>query len=268
MSSATGRQGRLAGKVVLVTGAGNGIGNAVARVAAEEGALVASLDYDGDAASATASAIGGADVMAIRADLSKLEEVETAVAQVVSRFGRIDVLANVAGVVDLFAPTEEITATTWDTVFSINVRGTAFMIQSALKYMLPAKAGAIVNMASTAAYKAGGGGVAYTASKGAIVSLTRQVAYEVADRGIRVNAIAPGATATNLLATSAKRLGAVGKKAQHFLDRAVTDFLGSIPLARFAEPVEIARATIFLASDEASYITGAVLVVDGGFTIV
>lgn len=259
--------GRIAGKVILITGAGNGIGKAVAEVAAAEGGHVAALDYDGDAASATVRDIGGADNISLRADVSDFGAVTDAVDKVFAHYGRIDALANVAGLMDLFAPTEDFSPDGWDRVMNVNVRGTAFMMQAVLKHMLKANSGAIVNTASTSAYKSGGGGIAYAASKGAVVSLTRQAAYEVADRGIRVNAIAPGATQTNFFQSSQAVLGALTPAAQHFCEKAMNEFGGSIALGRYADPVEIARAAIFLASDEASYITGTTLTIDGGVTI-
>jgi NAD(P)-dependent dehydrogenase (short-subunit alcohol dehydrogenase family) len=154
------------------------------------------------------------------------------------------------------------------------VRGTALVIERVLREMLAAGHGAIVNTSSTASIIAGGGGAAYIASKGAVASLTRQVAYEVADRGVRVNAIAPGATQTNIMANSAGILGVgsgdLGPQTKRFTDQAYERIgrAGAIPLGRFAAPEEIAKAAVFLASDDASYIVGATLVVDGGLTIV
>ena len=258
---------RLDGKVLLITGAGNGIGSAVARVAAAEGARLALLDYDGDAVATAAAAIGGKDVLAIPADVTEIGKIDAIVDQVVARFGKLDVLANIAGVMDLFAPVEEVTPEIWDRIFSVNVRAVAFLMQSALKHMLPAGSGSIVNMASTAGLKAGGGGSPYAAAKGAVISLTRQAAHEVGSRGVRVNAVAPGATETNFLQSSTKAIGTVGPQAQQFLAEAGDAYGRSITLGRYARAAEIAQATVFLASDEASYITGTVLVVDGGATV-
>lgn len=265
------RPGRFAGKVVLVTGAGNGIGKAVAELAYSEDAQVALLDYDGHAAAVAAKEMGaGNDVVSVKADISDPSDVDSAVTSVLEAFGRIDVLFNVAGVFDMMTPTEELTVDRWDKVFDVNVRGTALLTQRVLREMLPRESGAIVNTASTASLIAGGGGTAYIASKGAIASMTRQIAWEVADRGVRVNAIAPGATETNFPNHAGAILGSAeqGPAAKRMMAKAVEGAAhGAIPLGRFGSPAEIAKAAVFLASDDASYITGALLVVDGGLTI-
>jgi 3-oxoacyl-[acyl-carrier protein] reductase len=265
--STSGRPGRMDGKIVVVTGAGSGIGRAVAVLAAMEGGRVALIDYD-EASAANAAAAIGAGSFAIRADVSDLDQTDAAVTRVVQQFGRLDVLVNVAGVHDQMEPNEELTQKTWDRILDINLRGTAFLIRRVLREMLPAGSGAIVNTASTAALVAGGGGVAYSASKGALLSLTRQVAYEVAARGVRVNAVAPGSTSTSLLATTNNVLGPVtfGPMQTAFSEKAMRSFMDMVPMGRPAEPEEIARPVVFLASDDASYITGTTLVVDGGYS--
>ncbi|MFC9835549.1 SDR family NAD(P)-dependent oxidoreductase [Rhodococcus sp. NPDC127530] len=272
MSSEQGtRPGRLTGKVVLVTGAGNGIGRAVAELAYSEGAQVALLDYDGEAALAAVEAIGGDhDLMSIQADISNPPDIDSAVTAVLETFGRVDVLFNVAGVFDMMTPTEELTVERWNKVFDVNVRGTMLLTQRVLREMLPRGSGAIVNTASTASLIAGGGGTAYIASKGAIASMTRQVAWEVAERGVRVNAVAPGATETNFPNRAAAILGSdeQGPAAARMLARAMESAThGAIPMGRLGSPMEMAKAAVFLGSDDASYITGALLVVDGGLTI-
>ena len=265
----TARGGRLQDKVVLVTGAGSGIGAAVAKVCVAEGAQVALVDYNEAAAKEVAESLGSPHVLALRADVSDEAEVDAAVERTVEQFGRLDVLFNVAGIFDQMEPAEEFTTSVWDRVFAINVRGTGLMIQRALREMLAAGSGSIVNTSSTASIIAGGGGTAYIASKGAVASMTRQIAYEVAERGVRVNAIAPGVTHTNITGSSSMILGrdTPGPKAQQFFDKAIAASEGNIPMGRPAEPEEIAKAAVFLASDDASYVTGAVLVVDGGLTI-
>ena len=264
-NSADKRRGRLAGKVLLVTGAGSGIGEAVAKVAAAEGADVALLDYDGAAAEAVARALGPR-ALAIRADISSVTDVDRAVTEVVHRFDRIDVLANIAGVHDRMRPVEEFEDSNWQRIYDINVRGTALMMHRVLQYMLAAQSGAIINTASTSAFKGNLGGAAYSSSKGAIVSLTRQVAHDVAARGVRVNVVAPGPTATNVLSTATTILGEgeASPMAQHFLDKTIGSALSRVPMGRFGAPEEVARAIVFLGSDDASFITGATLAVDGG----
>ncbi len=265
--------GRLRDKVAIVTGAGAGIGQAVAQVAVAEGARVALFDINGVAVAEAADRFGSETAISFPVDVSRADDIDRAVSSTVEQFGRVDALFNMAGIQDQMMPAEELKEYLWNRVFDINVRGTTLVMERVLREMLAAGRGAIVNTSSTASLIAGGGGVAYTASKGAVESLTRQVAYEVADRGVRVNAIAPGATQTNIMANSAGISGVgaddIGPQSKRFTEqayaRATTE--GTIPLGRFAAPEEIAKAAVFLASDDASYIVGATLVVDGGLTI-
>ena len=266
--SVPGESGRLAGKSVLVTGAGSGIGKAVALRSALEGASLLLVDRDEAAVRTVAETIGAAAHF-LQADLRVAQEVDQAVDQTVSYFGRLDVLVNNAGVHDQMQPAEQFSDDIWDMVFDVNVRGMAFAIRAALRHMLPAQSGAIVNMGSTSALLGNNGGAAYSASKGAVHSLTKQVAHDVASRGVRVNAIGAGGVATNILATAVTVSGGrdPGPQARFFLDKAQTRALASVPMGRMAEADEIARAVVFLASDDASYITGAILMVDGGSSI-
>jgi 3-oxoacyl-[acyl-carrier protein] reductase len=267
--TATLSSGRLQGRTVLVTGGGSGIGAAIAARAVAEGAHVAVLDYDGDAAARVAGELGDDRALALTADVSKAGEVDGAVGSAVERFKKVDVLMNVAGVYDLGAPAEEVSVDAWDRIFAINVRGTMLMTQRVLREMLPTGSGAIVNVASIAALMGGGGGTAYTSTKGAIASMTRQVAYEVAERGVRVNALAPGVVETPLPESTMKILGAStpnGPQTQHFMAKMMDGAVEAIPMRRFASPSEITGPAIFLASDDASYITGTMLVADGGLT--
>ncbi|MFI5541831.1 SDR family NAD(P)-dependent oxidoreductase [Nocardia sp. NPDC051900] len=260
--STTTRVGRLQDKIVIVAGASSGIGRATALVAHDEGAKVALLDYDPQGAKAV-------DGLPIGCDVSNPDEVDRAVGEVIDRFGRVDILINVAGINDKYTPIEELNDRVWTRVFDINVRGTALMTKPVLEEMLTVESGAIVNISSTASLVAGGGGVAYTASKGAVSSMTGEIAFEVGGRGIRVNAVAPGITTTNFRANSSAILDLheLTPGAQRMFDRAAGAAFGNVPLGRGAEPSEIAKAVVFLASDEASYITGSVMVVDGGRTI-
>ena len=265
------RAGRLEGKVVLITGAAQGIGAGVARLAASDGARLALLDYDGDGVAAVAAELSSTGAFAIQADIGDLDATDKAVQSVLDTHGTIDSLITVAGIIDQMEPMESITPELWDRVFNVNVRGTAFLIQRVLQELLPKGTGSIVATSSTAALIGGGGGSAYIASKGALASLTRQIAWEIGDRGVRVNAVAPGVTATGIADNTTKFLGRPHYSAQgkQMFAKAIAAATveGHIPMARAASPDEIAKAAVFLASDDASYITGSLLVVDGGLTI-
>ncbi len=264
--------GRLHDKIAIVTGAGAGIGRAVARAAVAEGARVSLFDIDGEAAAKVAGAFSSGTAVSFQVDVSRAEEIDRAVTSTVETFGRVDALFNIAGIADELIPTEELEEALWNRVFEINVHGTMLVTKRVLREMLAAGSGAIVNAASAASVTAGGGGAAYVASKSAVAGFTRQVAYEVADRGVRVNAIAPGATATDLLVNSAKTLGVaagdLGPQAKRFKKRLLARLAsdGAIPVGRVATPEEVAKAAVFLASDDATYIVGASLAVDGGLS--
>ncbi|MET8511839.1 glucose 1-dehydrogenase [Streptomyces sp. NPDC005077] len=260
---------RFNGRGLIITGGGNGIGAAVARLAVREGARVVLIDFDEEGLDRIVSELGEDNALGIRADVSQLAEVDAAVVQATQWFGVAYALINVAGVHDNGEPIDSVTPDFWDKVFAINVRGTAFMIQRVLREMLPRGEGVIVNTASTASLRGGGGGAAYTASKGAIASLTRQLAWELGGTGIRVNSVAPGSTATDLVKNSSGPTGSslTSARGEVMVARMRDEFEGSIPLGRVADPAEIARAILFLASDESSFILGAMLVVDGGKTI-
>ena len=263
-----GRDGRLAGKVALITGAGSGIGREASLLFAAEGARVVAVDRNGDAAAETVrlveAALGaagagnaaGTAAVAVVADVASPEACEAMVAGAEDRYGRLDVLFNNAGVMlsgDDDALTTEVD--TWDTTMDVNAKGVFLGCKYGIPALRRAGGGSIVNTASFVA-KVGAATpqIAYTASKGAVLALTRELAVIHAREGIRVNALCPGPLRTELLMafldTEAKRR----RRLVH------------IPMGRFGEAVEIARAALFLASDDASFMTGAELVVDGGLT--
>ncbi len=244
----------LSGKVVLVTGAQQGIGRAVALHCAAAGADVAInwLDDEGAAQQlADEISAGGRRAMTVRGDVARLAEVEALVAAVERELGPIDVLVNNAGVFPR-VPFLELRESDWDYVLDVNLKGTCFCAQAVARRMVAAgRPGAIVNLTSGAAYRGSPRGVHYCASKGGVVSLTRQMALELASYHIRVNAIAPGLTDT-----AQPRYGSSEKE--------IAATAQAIPLGRIAQPDDIARTAVFLASDEAGFVTGQILHVNGG----
>ncbi|MBI5338397.1 MAG: D-threitol dehydrogenase [Mycolicibacterium rufum] len=241
----------LTGKTALVTGGGSGIGAAIASAFAAKGARIAVVDLNADAAQRHAATLG-ADSRGFRCDVSDPASVTATVEEVVAAFGRVDVLVNSAGVA-LLAPAEELALDAWDTTIDVNLKGTFLMCQTVGRHMLQT-GGVIINMASQAATVALDQHVAYCASKFGVVGVTKVLATEWGGRGVRVNSISPTVVLTEL-----------GHKAW---DGPRGDALKTqIPVGRFAYPNEIAAAAVFLASDAAGMITGADLLIDGGYTI-
>lgn len=247
---------RFEGRVALVTGAASGIGRATAIRLAVEGAAVACFDVVADGVEETVEALGvlGAKTMAQRCDVTREPEVTRGVEKVAKNLGRPDVLCNVAGV-GTFVHTTDMTIEQWDRIIGVNLTGTFLMARAVLPHMLEARSGSIVNVASTAGFVGSAYSAAYCASKGGVVMLTKALAVEYADRGVRVNAVAPGGVDTPLIAEFGLPPGGDPK---HF-DR-ITSRMG------FCQPDQVAAAIAFLASEESSYTTGAVLAVDGGVT--
>jgi len=239
---------KLVGKIALVTGAGQGMGRAIARRFAEEGATVVALDLNLDNALATLDGIGEpSGAMALNVADSKA--VAETFASIVQRFGRIDILVNNAGIgsVDSFA---DISDETWARVTGVNLDGAFYCAREAVRAMQKAAApGVIVNVASTAAVS-GDGPAHYVASKAALIGLTRSMAKELAPQGIRVNTLVPGPTNTPMMQGIPKEWSEA--------------IIKGVPLGRMAEPEDIARAALFLASDDSGFVTGQNLAVNGG----
>lgn len=256
---------RLHGRVALVTGAGGGIGEATARLCWEEGAAVALVDLDADAAGAAAAAIDptGERVLPLRADLTQEVEAARVVTATVSHFGRLDVLANIVGV-RVWGPVAEATPEEWRFILDANLLSAAYCAKFAVAPMALAGAGSIINVSSANAIVGRRGMGPYDASKAGMLALTRTLACEHADQGIRVNAVCPGPTLTQFhVRRRAARTGSTLQQAEAELRAAEVANL----LKRHAEPREIAFSILFLASDESSFVTGVTLMVDGGLSV-
>jgi len=242
-------------KTAVVTGAGSGMGRATAHLFAERGANVVAVDLDADAADETVDELddlGDGDALAVTADVSDAEDVEAFVERTVEEFGQIDVLHNNAGIPQESTPVEDVTEETWDTVQDVNLKSAFLGAKFAVPHMREQGGGVVLNTASTAGIRPRTGLSAYAASKGGMITLTKQLAHELAEDGIRVNAICPVATDTDMLPDFAGG------------DLSVQGMADTIPLGRLAEPEDIANAAVFLASEEAEMITGTALEVDGG----
>ena len=242
----------LAGRLAVVTGAGQGIGREIAAALAEAGATVVVADRNAATGAAAAAELGGAFV---ELDVTDSAAVRTVVDAILAEHGRIDVLVNNAGIVRN-TPAEDVGDQEWRDIFAINVDGLFWCSREVGRAMLAAGRGSIVNIASMSGLIANHPQpqAAYNASKAAVIMLTKSLAAEWAGRGVRVNAIAPGYVATELTVR--------GMSNPAWRE----EWLHSIPMGRVASPSEIAPAALYLASDASSYVTGSVLVIDGGYT--
>lgn len=251
----------------IVTGGGSGIGRAIALELAGGGAPVAVVDVLPEGGRAVADEIvrGGGKACFVAADVSRWEEIDQAVGEAVRALGPLGILVNAAGVLDGYAPVQDVSPALWSRVIAINLTGTFFGCRRALADLAAAGRGRIINLASVAGLIGDGGGPAYVASKHGVVGLTRQLAVAVAARGVTVNAICPGPVRTGLRANSTTILGGDapimrGIGADEAAIKAVT------PIGRRGTVEEIAATARFLASEEAAYITGHTLVIDGGWS--
>ena len=249
---------RYADRVVVVTGGARGIGAATAQRFAEEGASIAVLDLDESSAAATAESLGAPRAVGLACDVSDGDSVSTAVGAVVEQLGKIDVLVNNAGVTRdnlLFKMTDE----DWDTVINVHLRGAFLMTRAVQQHMVAAKYGKILNLSSVSAL--GNRGQAnYSAAKMGLQGFTRTLALELGPFGINANAVAPGFIVTEMTDATARR---VGVEPEDYRNAAAE----RTPVRRVGYPQDIAAAAAFLCSDEASYITGQTLYVDGGAKI-
>jgi len=242
---------RLKDKVALVTGGARGIGQAIAMTFAKEGADIVVADVNLEVAQKTASEIEslGRKALALEMDVTDYQKVEEGVNKILDKFGKVDILVNNAGITkdNLLL---RMSQAEWDAVISVNLKGTFNCIQKVSRFMLNQKSGNIINIASVIGLMGNIGQSNYAASKGGIIALTKSTAKEFATRNIRANAIAPGFIETEMTAQLSAEV--------------VENYAKAIPLQRMGKPVDVANACIFLASDEAAYITGQTLQVDGG----
>ena len=241
------------GKVALITGAGSGIGKEVAKALAEKGTDIAVADIDFDLAYKTAEEIKalGQKAIAVKVDVSSYDEVRHMVEIVLREFGKIDILVNAAGVSEVL-PAEEITSDQWNKIIGVNLNGTFFCCQAVGKVMIEHGGGKIINISSTLGFVASPKMVHYVASKFGVIGVTKALAVEWAKYNILVNAVAPGIVDTPFIRKS-------GLPSEMFQAR-----VKRIPLKQIAKPRDVANAIVFLASSYSDYITGEVLLVDGG----
>jgi 3-oxoacyl-[acyl-carrier protein] reductase len=241
----------LAGKVALVTGAAQGIGKAIALMLATHGADIIAADINLEQAETTAKEAEalGRGAIAIKVDVTRLDDVERMVASAVGRFGKIDILINNAGIARdklVLRMTEE----DWDVVLNVNLKGTFNCTKAVIRYMSKQRGGKIVNIASVVGEMGNAGQANYSASKAGVIGLTKTIAREFAQRGINVNAIAPGYIQTAMT--------------ESLPDKAKEELKRLIPLERLGQPEDVAHAVLFLVSEASSYITGHILNVNGG----
>lgn len=255
--------GRVAGRVALVTGGGGGIGQATAQLLFEEGGAVVVADSDADEAARAAREIdpSGERVHAVAARLDEEPEARRVVEETVTRYGRLDILANVAGV-RVYGPVTEADTDSWDFILRGNLLQAAYCCKFAVPAMARTGGGSIVNVSSANAVRGRSGMAQYDATKSALLAFTRSLAHDHAEEGIRVNAVCPGPTLTMFHVR--RRAAATGES----LEQARAELGRQSPtlLGRQADPREIGYAILFLACDESSYVTGTTLMVDGGLS--
>jgi NAD(P)-dependent dehydrogenase (short-subunit alcohol dehydrogenase family) len=255
-------------RVAVVTGAGSGIGRGIALAMAEKGARVAAVDLDGAAAKETTALcekVKGHSI-AVQADTSRAADIDHAVTAAVGELGPLDIMVNNAGILDGYFDVDETDEAIWRRVIDIDLTGVFLGCKRALREMLPRRSGRIVNMASVAGLNGTGGGAAYVAAKHGVVGLTRQMAVVYSARGITINAVCPGPILTGLRQHSQQILGpGAADMASRGIAVNEDQIKAVVPAGRRGTVEDIASAVCYLASDEAAYITGHAMVIDGGW---
>lgn len=250
----------LADQIAVITGAGSGIGRATSLKLAGRGAKVVLVDFNKETGEETLRLVNeqGGEGIFVQANVAKSEDVQRYVKQAVDTYGRIDVFFNNAGVLQTFAKLADIPEEEFDRIMDVNVKGSFLGLKYVLNVMEGQGSGVIVNTASTAGIRSEHSLAVYSASKHAVVAMTKSAALEYVRKGIRVNAICPGGVDTSLT----QAVPAMLQKSGY-----VPEEMPNMRLGRFAEPAEIANVVAFLASPEASYMTGSIVAVDGGLTL-
>lgn len=250
----------LTNKIAVITGAGSGIGRASSLKLAGEGATVVLVDFNKETGEETLKLVKeqGGEGIFVQADVSKDEEVQNYVNKTVETYGRIDVFFNNAGIIQKFAPFTSVEESEFDRIMAINVKGVFLGMKYVLKVMEEQGSGSIINTASTAGVRPEHSVAVYSASKHAVIGFTKGAALEYANKGIRINALCPGGVQTALTASVATQFEKGGY---------VPEEISNMRMGRYADPKELAEMVSFLASDRASYMTGSVVLVDGGLTL-
>ncbi len=251
---------KLRDKVSIVTGAGAGMGKAIAQLYADHGSKVVAVDIDKDRLDLLEKEVKekGGEITTLVANMANEDDIEKMIRKAVDTYGTLDILVNNAGIMDHFAPVAELDNAMWEKVMKVNLDGPFKAMRSALKIFLEKNSGVIINVSSIGGLKGGVAGAAYTTSKHGLMGLTKNTGYMYSKTGIRCNGIAPGAVSTSIGDTID-----FSKVTPLVNDRIMT---GMVLNPRTGEPGEVAQAALFLACDDSSFVNGAILVVDGGWS--
>jgi 3-oxoacyl-[acyl-carrier protein] reductase len=249
---------KLKGRIALVTGAGSGMGKAISLLFAEQGAKIVAVDVNELAGMETVQTINanGGQGLFLYADLSKSTDIYQMANEALSTYGKIDIICNCAGILDDYKSATQTDEELWDKILNVNLKAPYLISKLVIPKMIDEGKGNIINIASISAMVAGGGGISYTASKHGLIGLTKQLAYDYGSKGIRANAISPGAIETGMT-----------KDIFSNPDLPVMELVNSLPAGRHAQAYEVANLALFLASDDSDFIHGANFVIDGGWTI-